>query len=58
MFSVITSFYLHLTGADLTSYLPPADQLLAAEELGELRHNKNFQFLLRAGYEQIQKVLE
>ncbi|XP_064600211.1 LOW QUALITY PROTEIN: nuclear pore complex protein Nup133-like [Liolophura sinensis] len=44
-------------GADLSSYLPQADQLLAAEELGELRHNKNFQFLLRAGYEQIQKVL-
>lgn len=39
--------------ADLAEFLPPMDQFMAAEELGELTASKSFQFLFRLGYEYI-----
>ena len=42
---------------DLREYLPSADSLLAAEQLGPLGDNANFEYLVRAGYEQIQRIL-
>lgn len=48
----ISTFY---AGFDLALYMPPLERFLAAEELKDagLSENSNFQFLLRAGYEQI-----
>lgn len=42
---------------DLREYLPKADQMLNASELGDLRHQANFQYLIKAGYEQVQRIL-
>lgn len=42
---------------DLREYLPPAEQILDAEELGDLRDNATFQYLVKAGYEQISRIL-
>lgn len=44
-------------GMDLREYLPPAEQILDAEELGDLRDNATFQYLVKAGYEQISRIL-
>merc|ERR1719447_216560 len=43
-------------GADLADFLPRPETLLESEELGELRSNTNFQFLIQTGYEHIQRV--
>ncbi|XP_064623081.1 nuclear pore complex protein Nup133-like [Lineus longissimus] len=44
-------------GLDLHQFLPNVDRLLESEELGDLRHNKTFQFLVRAGYEHIMRIV-
>ena len=45
-------------GIDLREYLPHVDVLLESEELGDLRHNAKFQYLVKAGYEHIQRACE
>jgi len=45
-----------MQGADLREYLPSVQGLLDCEELGDLRENQNFQYLIQSGYEHIQKV--
>ncbi|XP_070576445.1 nuclear pore complex protein Nup133-like isoform X2 [Ptychodera flava] len=45
-------------GLDLLEYLPDVDTLLQAEELGDLKDSPHFQYLTRAGYEQIERVLQ
>jgi len=45
-----------MQGADLADFLPRPETLLESEELGELRSNTNFQFLIQTGYEHIQRV--
>ncbi|KAI8482592.1 hypothetical protein Bbelb_396590 [Branchiostoma belcheri] len=44
-------------GVDLQEYLPDVDMLLSSEELGGLKDNSSFQYLVRAGYEHIQRVM-
>ncbi|XP_078592881.1 nuclear pore complex protein Nup133-like [Branchiostoma floridae x Branchiostoma japonicum] len=44
-------------GVDLQEYLPDVDVLLSSEELGGLKDNSSFQYLVRAGYEHIQRVM-
>ena len=46
-----------IVGMDLREYLPAADKMLDASELGDLRHQANFQYLIKAGYEQVQRIL-
>ena len=43
-------------GADISSYLPSPETVLECPELGQLRHDQNFQYLLQTGYEQLQRV--
>lgn len=43
-------------GADPQSILPPLDMLIDDESFGDLRHNKNFLYLLKTGYEHLQKT--
>nr|CAD7607928.1 unnamed protein product [Timema genevievae] len=38
-------------------FLPPLDRLLEAEELGSIKDNSTFQYLLRVGYEHIHRTL-
>ncbi len=45
------------SGMDLREFLPPSEKLLEAAELGDLRHKANFQYLIKAGYEQVQRIL-
>ena len=47
-----------VAGLDLTQCLPAVDRLLAAEELGSLRDQVSFQFLLRAGYEHLEQIFD
>ncbi|XP_041351939.1 nuclear pore complex protein Nup133-like [Gigantopelta aegis] len=47
----------HSEGEAIGEILPDVNVLLASEELGPLRDNANFQFLLKAGYEHIQRIL-
>ncbi len=42
---------------DLREFLPPAEKILEAAELGDLTKEANFQFLIKAGYEQVQRIL-
>ncbi len=42
---------------DLREFLPPAEKILEATELGDLASDANFQFLIKAGYEQVQRIL-
>ncbi|XP_006811533.1 nuclear pore complex protein Nup133-like [Saccoglossus kowalevskii] len=44
-------------GLDLHEYLPDIDTLLSSDELGDLRDSSHFQYLIRAGYEQIERVV-
>lgn len=46
-----------LPGLNLTDFMPPLDSLLEAEELlaSGLLDNAQFQFFLKAGYEQIER---
>ncbi|XP_055957282.1 nuclear pore complex protein Nup133 [Patella vulgata] len=44
-------------GEDLNECLPSVEELLESKELGDLRHNPNFQFLIKAGYEHLQSVM-
>jgi len=44
-------------GLNLRDYLPSADNLLASKQLSELSTQNDFQYLVRAGYEQIQRIL-
>ncbi|XP_074646097.1 nuclear pore complex protein Nup133-like isoform X2 [Tubulanus polymorphus] len=44
-------------GMDLKEMLPDVSELLETEELGDLRFNKNFQYLVKAGYEHISSVI-
>ena len=39
-----------MQGADISSYLPNPDKILQCEELGQLRRDQNFQYLLQTGY--------
>ncbi|KAK2188235.1 hypothetical protein NP493_139g03010 [Ridgeia piscesae] len=48
----------YMDGLDLTQCLPAVDRLLAAEELGSLRDQVSFQFLLRAGYEHLEQIFD
>ncbi|XP_033628946.1 nuclear pore complex protein Nup133-like [Asterias rubens] len=41
---------------DLQYYLPNMDDLLSSQELTPLQSNSNFQYILRAGYEQMQRM--
>ena len=50
-------YVLFFPGLDLREYLPVADQLLATDELGDLRQSANFQYLVKAGYEQVSRIL-
>ncbi|XP_022083153.1 nuclear pore complex protein Nup133-like isoform X2 [Acanthaster planci] len=45
------------SGADLEYYLPDVDALLASDELQPLQGNANFQFIVRAGYEQMERIV-
>lgn len=45
-------------GRPLSQILPPIDKILEAEELGELKDNTGFQFLLKAGYEHVFRVAQ
>ncbi|XP_038072152.1 nuclear pore complex protein Nup133-like [Patiria miniata] len=45
------------SGADLEYYLPDVDALLTSDELKPLQGNANFQFILRAGYEQMERIV-
>ena len=40
----------------LDSVLPSPDVLFASDELSELSKNKNFRFLVKSGYEHIERV--
>ncbi|XP_069118196.1 nuclear pore complex protein Nup133-like [Argopecten irradians] len=44
-------------GIDLSEYLPQIELLLRCEDLGLLQDDRNFQYLLRVGYEHIQQTL-
>lgn len=44
-------------GEDLGQMLPSVQTLLKCDELGPLRENKHFEYLLKAGYEIIENVL-
>ena len=39
-----------MQGADISTYLPIPDHILECEELGALRTDQNFQYLLQTGY--------
>ena len=47
--------FCHYQGVDLRSQLPSPERLMATEELEELRANANVQFLIRTGYEHVQR---
>ena len=42
---------------ELRDFLPSVDSLLNAPEIGDLQNNRNFQYLLKAGYEQVQRII-
>ena len=42
---------------DLRDFLPSADNVLGAAEIGSLTDNANFQYLIKAGYEQVQRIV-
>lgn len=44
--------------SDCDHLVPPLDELLTAEELGPLKDNSTFQYLLRVGYEHVLKELQ
>ncbi|KAK3092820.1 hypothetical protein FSP39_007562 [Pinctada imbricata] len=44
-------------GLDLRTFLPDLNILLQSNELGLLKGDKNFEYLIRAGYEHIQQIL-
>jgi len=37
--------------------LPPLERMLEANELGTLKDNSNFQYLLKMGYENVHRTL-
>ena len=41
---------------DLKSVLPDPDVLFSSEELSDLSKDKNFRFLVKSGYEHIDRV--
>jgi len=45
-----------MQGADISTYLPSPDRIIECEELGQLRTDQNFQYLLQTGYEQLQRI--
>ena len=45
-----------MQGADISTYLPNPTKVLECEELGQLRLDQNFQYLLQTGYELLQRV--
>ena len=47
--------FCYLQGLDLKENMPAPDRLLEAEELGGLKSNANFQYLLRTGYEHVRR---
>merc|ERR1712080_100503 len=47
---------IHSQGGEIFSYLPAQEELLSADELGMLRDDTTFQFLLSAGYEHLQAI--
>ena len=53
LFCNVTLFFV---GLNLQQYLPGVEELLSCDELQELRDNASFQYLLRAGYEQLERV--
>ncbi len=46
-----------LTGLDLREYLPTVERLLQADELAGLRDDANFHYMVKAGYEQVQRIV-
>lgn len=48
--------FFFFTGSNLDEVLLPIDSILEAEELGELRSDRKFQYLIRLGYEHFQKI--
>jgi len=45
-----------MQGEDLSSYLPPQQELLASEELAHLSQDNSKQYLIKVGYEHINQV--
>ena len=43
-------------GMDLKSVLPDPDVLFSSEELSDLSKDKNFRFLVKSGYEHVDRV--
>lgn len=48
---------LDITGSDIQELLIPAEDLLSCEELGELKEESTFKFLVNAGYEKINQLV-
>ncbi|XP_071080381.1 nuclear pore complex protein Nup133-like [Haliotis cracherodii] len=44
-------------GGDLEDVLPCQEAILSSEELGACRHNSNFQYLIKAGYEHMKNIM-
>lgn len=44
-------------GQNLPSFLPELDSLLQSDDLGLLKDDDTFQYLMSAGYEHIQQML-
>uniref|UniRef100_T1J954 Nucleoporin Nup133/Nup155-like C-terminal domain-containing protein n=1 Tax=Strigamia maritima TaxID=126957 RepID=T1J954_STRMM len=42
-------------GLDLNSFIAPLDDILNADELGDLRDSQEFRFFIQAGYEKLKK---
>ncbi|KAK6635816.1 hypothetical protein RUM44_001070 [Polyplax serrata] len=42
-------------GGTPDEFLPPIDTIIEAQELGELKNDRHFQYLIRVGYEHFQK---
>lgn len=47
--------FCHTQGLDLRTQLPSPDSLFEAEELSQIKGNPNAQFLIRTGYEHVQR---
>ena len=56
-FNIAHGVFLFVTGNDVKDLLPTAEALLGCEELGDLKDNPSFQFLIKAGYERITRYV-
>lgn len=44
-------------GSSPDEVLPPLERMLEAQELGDLKDNSGFQYLLKVGYEHVHRTL-